>query len=146
MKALFHKEVLQMNSTRFKNIIMGNIFRTDTSVSIPTNYYIGLSSTEPNVGGTNVTEPSSSTGYGRVRLTSLSAPNDGIITNTSVIQFNESTANWFTASNPATHYVIFDAPTGGNLLMYNKLTTSRVIETDTIATIKANTLYIELSE
>lgn len=135
-----------MNTTYFKNLIMGNVFRTNTSRSIPTNYYIGLSSTAPTEGGTNVTEPASTTGYTRVRLASLTSPTNGVITNNAEIRFDESTANWFSASNPATHYVIYDSVTGGNLLMYNELTTPRIIEINTIAIIKANSLYLQLTD
>lgn len=136
-----------MNTTYFKNLIMGNLFRTDTSTSLPTNYYIGLSSTAPTAAGGNVTEPSGTgTGYARVQLTSLTAPNDGVISNSAAINFPESTSNWFPAASPAQYYVIYDAQTGGNLLMYNQLTTSRVIETNTIATIKASSLYLQLTD
>lgn len=134
-----------MNTTRFKNLIMGNIFGTQKTVAIPTNYYIGLSSTEPTVSGTNVTEPStSSTGYSRVRLSSLSAPDNGVITNSQEIRFNESLTDWFPAGKPATHYVIFDSQTNGNLLMYNSLTKSRIIESNTVATITPSSLQLKL--
>lgn len=136
-----------MNTTYFKNNIMGNLFRTSTGTALPQNYYIGLSSTQPSADGTNVTEPSTSnTGYARVRLTSLTAPANGVINNASAISFPESTSDWFPSSAPATYYVIYDAQSGGNLLMYNQLTTSRIIETNTIATIKANSLYLQLTD
>ncbi len=136
-----------MNTTYFKNVIMGNVFRTSTDTPIPTTYYIGLSSTAPTATGTNVTEPSASgTGYTRVQLTSLTVPEDGVINNSAAVSFPESTADWFPASAPANYYVIYDSKTGGNLLMYNQLTTSRVIESNTIATIKANSLYLQLTD
>lgn len=136
-----------MNTTYFKNIIMGNVFQTSTATALPMTYYIGLSSTTPTAAGGNVTEPSSTgTAYARVQLTSLSAPNDGVITNSAAITFPESTATWFSSSSPATHYVIYDAATGGNLLMYNALTASRIIEVNTIATIKASSLYLQLTD
>lgn len=136
-----------MNTTYFKNLIMGNVFKTKTSPAIPTKYYIGLSSTEPTLAGENVTEPSrTSTGYSRMELTSLSEPTDGIITNSADIKFSESQSDWFAAGSPATHYVIYDAQTGGNLLMYNQLTKSRIIESNTIATINAGSLTIKLTD
>lgn len=136
-----------MNTIYFKNALMGNIFSTDTSVDIPSKYYIGLSSSAPSADGSNVTEPSASgTGYARVELTSLSEPTNGVITNTSVISFNESLTDWFRSGTPATHYVIYDAPTGGNLLMYNELKTQRVIEANTIAAIKESSLYLQLAD
>ena len=85
-----------MNTTYFKNIIMGNVFRTATGTALPTTYYIGLSSTAPTAEGTNVTEPSGSgTGYRRVQLTSLTTPEDGVINNSAA--FTESA--WFMNSS-----------------------------------------------
>lgn len=136
-----------MNTTYFKNLIMGNLFRTSTGTALPTTYYIGLSSTAPTAAGGNVTEPSTTgTGYTRVQLTSLTSPTDGVINNSAVISFPESSTDWFPASAPAQYYVIYDAQSGGNLLMYNQMTTSRVIETNTIAMIKANSLYLQLTD
>ena len=132
-----------MNTTYFKNLIMGNIFKTKTSPAIPSKYYIGLSSTAPALNGTNVTEPSGK-GYSRVELTSLSTPQNGVITNSNDILFPESTADWFGADNPATHYVIYDSKTGGNLLMYDALTSPRFIQENTIATIVSPSLVIKL--
>lgn len=136
-----------MNTTYFKDVIMGNLFRTQTGTAMPTNYYIGLSSTTPTASGTNVTEPSTTgTAYTRVQLTSLTAPSNGVITNSAAISWPESTATWFDSGAPATHYVIYDAASGGNLLMYNALTANRVIEVNTIATIKAQSLYLQLTD
>lgn len=138
-----------MTTTYFKNLVMGNLFRTKTSPALPTTFYIGLSRTAPNVSGGNVTEPSTSgTGYSRVQLTTsnMGAPSNGAISNTALISFPEATANWFTASAPASHYVIYDSKTGGNLLLYNALKNTRVIETNTVATIKVNSLHLRLTD
>ena len=91
-----------MNTTYFKNVIMGNVFRTATGTALPTTYYIGLSSTAPTLEGGNVTEPSGSgTGYARVQLNSLTSPTDGVINNSAAISFPESISDWFPASAPA---------------------------------------------
>ena len=71
-----------MNTTYFLNLAAGNLFGTKTSPEIPSNYYIGLSTSAPNVNGTNVNEPSTSAGYARVKLTTLSEPASGVVTNT----------------------------------------------------------------
>jgi hypothetical protein len=114
--------------------------RTKTSPAIPQRYYLGLSSTEPTLAGGNVTEPGTGTGYARIELDSLSEPDNGGIVNSGSIDFNESTAAWGTM----THFVIFDAMTGGNLLMYGKLSTSRTVEAATIMTIKAGSLNLSV--
>ena len=131
-----------MNTTYFINLIMGNVFRTKTSPAIPAQYYIGLSTTAPNVGGSGVTEPSTSgTGYARVALSSLSAPSNGVIKNGSAVTFNESLKSW----GAVTHYVVYDAATGGNLLFYGALSSSKTIDPETILTLRANELTITLS-
>ncbi len=128
-----------MNTTHFLNRVAGNLFRTETSPAIPTEYYIGLSTTEPTMAGTNVSEPSASTGYGRVLLDNLSVPTNGVVTNTQNINFEESTASWGTI----THFVIYDAEVDGNLLMYGALSTPRVVEAATVMTIRQD--YLRLS-
>lgn len=130
-----------MNTTYFLNQVMGNLFKTKETPALPREYYIGLSSTAPNISGGNVTEPLSNSGYKRVKLENLSEPADGVITNEQAISFDESTANWGTMS----HFVIYDALEAGNLLMYDTLSTPRNVEAATIVTIKANSLTLTLS-
>ena len=130
-----------MNTTYFLNQVMGNLFKTKETPALPSEYYIGLSSTAPNISGGNVTEPLSNSGYKRVKLENLSEPADGVITNEQAISFDESTANWGTMS----HFVIYDALEAGNLLMYDTLSTPRNVEDATIVTIKANSLTLTLS-
>ena len=128
-----------MTTTYFLNLVAGNIFQTKVNPPIPGEMWIGLSTTVPNVNGTNVTEPSSSAGYTRVKLDMLSQPSVGVVTNKSDIDFNESTASWGTVTN----FVIFDSQNGGNLLQYGALSTPRSVETATIMTIKSG--YLNLS-
>ena len=130
-----------MNTTYFLNQVMGNLFKTKETPALPSEYYIGLSSTAPNISGSNVTEHLSNSGYKRVKLENLSEPADGVITNEQAISFDESTANWGTMS----HFVIYDALEAGNLLMYDTLSTPRNVEAATIVTIKANSLTLTLS-
>lgn len=127
-----------MTTTYFLNVVAGNVYASDTSTTLPTEYYIGLSTTAPNINGSNVSEPIGA-GYSRVKLTSLSAPSGGVVTNTASVDFPESTASWGTA----THFVIYDALTNGNLLQYGPLSTPRSIEPATIMSVPAN--YLNLS-
>lgn len=130
-----------MNTTYFLNCAAGNLFRTKTTPAIPQNYYLGLSTTPPNMDGSGVTEPPVSASYQRIALDDLSQPVGGLVTNQGTISFPESTANWGTV----THYVIYDSPTAGNgnLLMYGALSTPRSVETATIMAIKSG--YLKLS-
>lgn len=129
-----------MTTTYFLNAIMGNVFHSKSDPAIPAAYYIGLSSTTPSMDGSNVTEPSGN-GYQRVQVTNLSEPTSGEIYNTTDIEFPESTGDWGTMRS----YVLYDSPTGGNLLMYEDFPNSKVIQAETQARFKAGSLRFTLS-
>ena len=128
-----------MNTTYFMNLASGNLFGTKTTPPIPTKYYVGLSTTTPNLDGSGVTEPDSTGAYKRIQLTSLSEPTNGTVTNTSSISFDESTSDW----GIVTHYVIYDSATNGNLLMFGAFSKPRSIETSTVMTIKEGYLKLK---
>ena len=130
-----------MTSTYFLNCIMGNVFKTKLSPALPDKVYLGLSSTEPNVDGTGVTEPLASAGYSRVELTTLGEPVNGVISNNSEVSFPESSASWGTM----THFVLYDDIVDGNLLMFEALTQSRSVETATIVIVKSGGLKLTLA-
>lgn len=130
-----------MTSTYFLNCIMGNVFKTKENPTLPNKVYLGLSSTAPAVDGSGVSEPLASAGYERVELTNLGEPSNGVISNDSEISFPESSASWGTV----THFVLYDAPTNGNLLMFNVLSQSRSVETATIVMVKTGSLKLILA-
>lgn len=127
-----------MTTQYFLNVVAGNVYGSDKAVALPTQYFIGLSTTAPTITGTNVNEPSGA-GYSRVELTTLGKPSGGVVTNTVSVDFPESTASWGTV----THFVIYDALTNGNLLQYGQLSTPRSIEPATIMSIPVS--YLNLS-
>lgn len=130
-----------MTSTYFLNCIMGNVFMTKLSPTLPKKVYLGLSSTAPQVDGTGVSEPLASAGYQRVELTNLGEPVNGVVSNGDEIQFDESSASWGTV----THFVLYDAPVNGNLLMFNALSQARSVETATIVMVKTGSLKLTLA-
>ena len=130
-----------MSTTYFLNLIMGNIFGTEKTPGIPAKYYLALSKTAPAIDGSGVTEPPvNSSGYARVELTSLSEPADGVIKNLSTVSFEESLVDW----GIITHYAVYDAETGGNLLFYNALEAPRTAESGTVLMFRANELTLTL--
>lgn len=129
-----------MNTTYFLNLVAGNVFGTKTNPGIPSTYYIGLSSTTPTVSGTNVTEPSGG-GYARVAISSaLGQPSNGVITNSTAVTFAKSTADW----GVMTHFVVYDAATGGNLLLYNAMSRARTVEADNIMVAEAGAITLSV--
>lgn len=129
-----------MTTTYFLNCVAGNVFHTQTEPSLPTAYYVGLSTTAPAADGTGVTEPTDAA-YARVLLTNMTAPEDGVVKNSVAIGFPDSTEDW----GEVTHFVIYDAQTGGNLLGYNRLDKARTIQADSQISFKANGLKLSVS-
>ena len=102
----------------------------------PATLYVGLFTANPTdtAGGTEVTGGS----YARVAVTSslanwagtqsagsttASSGTGGTTSNNNAITFPAPTANW----GVVTGYAIFDASTGGNMLIYSALTTNKTV-------------------
>lgn len=131
-----------MITNYFRNLIQDNIFREDKSS--PTSFYIAVSSTEPKVDGTGMTEPNGN-GYKRVKVDrstlNFTASANGTIKNTNAITWNESTGNWGTMM----YYGIYDSLNDGHLLFGGTLTNPRTIEIETQMEIKPQSMEFTLS-
>lgn len=124
--------------------------------SAPANVYIGLFTTDPTdaASGTEVSGGS----YARVAVsgalaswagtqsagsTTASSGTGGVTSNNAAITWSAApTANWGTV----THFGIFDAPSGGNLLLHGALTASKTINNgDPAPAFPAGSLVITFS-
>lgn len=126
-----------MVHTYFLNLIMGNVFGSKTTPEIPSAYYVGLSSTNPQI---SVTEPVGN-GYTRVACSDFTEPVDGVIKNSNTIFFPESTGSWGTLS----YYAVFSSASSSDVLFSGSLSPTRTIESGTSLAIKQNELKITLS-
>lgn len=115
-----------------------------TSYTMPT-VYVGLSSTTPALGGTNVTEPSGGS-YARVTTSGATwgTAASSSITNAAAITFTQASADWLTGSN-LTYGVLYDAPSGGNLLAYGVLSVAKNILNGDTASIAIGQLTVSMS-
>lgn len=102
-----------MATTYYKDLLANHIWHTSAESELPTAYYATLSKTEPLEDGTGVTEPDASSGFTRLELAGLSEAENGVVVNTGTLQFPKLTSD----QGVTTHWAIFDAPTGGHLLM-----------------------------
>lgn len=129
-----------MNTVFWINKIMNEMYTNGT-----TEFWVGLSSTEPASDGSNVTEPTGDD-YVRVQLTAFSEPLDGYIYNVDNVEFAKSTTDWFPAPNAkAAYWVLFDgAGAGANVLSAGELEKPKIIESDVRVTLAAETLGITL--
>lgn len=117
-----------------------------------TSCYIALSTTAPNENASNynVTEPHSTLGYSRqvFRTTSTSGSQgsgyidaNGALSNNDIIYFGEASGSWGTI----THFCLFSAKTGGNLLAYGTLSSTISPTAGTVPLIRADEIKITLS-
>jgi hypothetical protein len=122
--------------------------------------YVGLSSTDP---ATKVTEPArfysddTPTGYNRVLVGiynqsgtyKFGEVQDGAIKNDEFIYFPESNGSW---GAQLTHFVLYSAETGGDLLAYGLLesggsaTPITVSEPRTVVMFRPDTLVISIAD
>lgn len=123
-------------SDYLENKIIDHLFRTATFAK-PAAIYLALLTAAPSDlgGGTEVAGNS----YARVNLPPLdtnwkatqggtsgaSSGTGGVTSNAVAVVFPTPSGNWGTI----THYGIFDAATGGNLLIWDALTTPRTVNT-----------------
>lgn len=123
-------------SDYFENTILDAIFRSgDYTI------YVGLSTADPGDDGANLAEPSGN-GYTRVltSTTDWAAASGGETLNAEAISFPAAEGSWGTI----THFTLFDALTGGNLLASGVLTASKEIGLDQIARFPAGDISITL--
>jgi len=108
-----------------------------TAYTAPTTLYVALYTAAPSDtgGGTEVS------GGGYARQTIAFTTSGDTTSNTAAVEFPTATANYGTV----THVGVFDALTGGNLMAYAALTSSKAIETNDVFRIPAGDLDISLN-
>lgn len=126
--------------------IIDHIFRT-SSFTKPTVLAVALFSAAPSDSGGGTEVSTSSTGYARQSLNPLDAnwaapsSGNGVTSNVSAINFGTATGNWGTI----THWAIYDATSGGNLIVWDALSASKTINSGDSFQIGANQLTITIS-
>lgn len=109
-------------SNYLENALVNHILRNTAYTSPGTSLYMALFTSDPGEDGSG-TEVSGS-GYARIQASSWSAPSNGSTANSADIDFGfASGGSWGTI----THAAIFDASSGGNLLIYGPLGSSKTV-------------------
>lgn len=106
-----------MVTTYFKNLVADVVWHTAAGASLPDTYYLTASVTEPMEDGTGVTEPSAASGFGRIAISGLCAAKDGVTANTISLIWPKVAMD----AEAVAYWAMFDAPSGGNLLMGDAL-------------------------
>lgn len=121
-------------SDYLENEILDHILGTG-SYTMPATVYVGLSTGSFNDDNSG-TELSGS-GYARQAI-AFGAASSGTASNSGAVDFPAATGSWGTVS----HFGLFDASTGGNLLIHGALTASKVVDTGDILRIAAGDMDI----
>ena len=122
-------------SNTFETRVLTWVF-TSGSATRPTAWYVALFTTNPaeDASGTEVS------GGGYVRQSATFTVSGNTASNSGAIEYPTATAGYGTVS----HVGVFDASSGGNLIAYAALTTSKTIETGDVLRIPAGDLDITL--
>jgi hypothetical protein len=122
-----------------ENAVLGHIFGS-TTFTKPANRFVALFTAAPGEtgGGTEATGGS----YARLAAGNFTVSGTAptAATNGAALEFATATASWGTI----THVGIFDASTGGNLLAYAALTTSRAVASGDVFRFPAGDLTFTL--
>ena len=121
-------------SDYLENEILDHILGTGAYTS-PTTVYVGLSTASFNDDNSG-TELSGS-GYARQTI-AFNAAASGTADNSGSVDFPAATGSWGTVS----HFGLFDASTGGNLLIHGALTASKAVATGDILRVAAGDMDI----
>lgn len=121
-------------SDYLENKVLDHILGT-TAYTAPTTVYVGLATASfaDDNSGTELT----GNGYARVSAT-FDAASGGTTDNSAAIEFAAATGSWGTVS----HFGVFDASTGGNLLIHGAFNTSKAIASGDILKIATGDLDI----
>jgi hypothetical protein len=123
----------------WENEILDHLFGKG-SYTLPT-IHVGLSTADPGDDGTGLSEPSGN-GYARVATSAAdwNSASGGALDNANAIEFPQATGNW----GSITHFALFDASTGGNMLAHGSLTQSKTIASGDTARFSAGDLDVSL--
>lgn len=114
-----------------------------SSYTMPTTFYIGLSTAAPNEDGTGFTEPSGN-GYARVNAcggTYWNTATAGSVTNKIAIPFPETSGSWGTI----TYFGVFTAASGGSPIYAGSCGSVDLTASGKIARFSAAALTITLN-
>ena len=123
----------------WENEILDHLFGKGSYT--PPTIHVGLSTADPGDSGTGLSEPSGN-GYARVSTAAAdwNSASGGSLDNANVIEFPQATGNWGTV----THFALFDASAGGNVLAHGSLTQSKSIANGDTARFAVGDLDVSL--
>jgi hypothetical protein len=124
-------------SNTFETHVLNYVFTT-TSVTRPTAWYLALFTSNPAEDASGTEVSTSGTAYARQSATFTVSGNTA--SNSAAIEYPTATASFGTV----THVGVFDASTGGNLIAYSALSTSKAVGTGDVFRVPAGDFDLTL--
>ena len=126
-------------SDYWENEILDHIFGKGSCA--PPTIYVALSTEDPLDSASGLAEPSGNA-YARVQTSASdwNAASGGSLDNANHVVFPQATGSW----GAITHFALFDAATGGNMLAHGALSQSKAIDSGDTAKFVAGDLDINL--
>lgn len=112
-------------SDYLENELLDHVFGA-SAYSAPATLYFALSTADPTDDGSGIAEPSGNN-YERVAVTNdkdlWTDAAAGALSNEAAVTFNTASGSWGTI----THFAVFDASSGGNMIIHGDLTASKAV-------------------
>ena len=126
-------------SNYWENEVLDHLF--GKGAYAPPTIHVALSAADPGEDGSGLDEPEGG-GYARAvtQASDWSSADSGLVDNVQAIEFNAATGAWGTL----THFALFDAATGGNLLAHGSLTQSRTVNASDVPVFPPSDLQVTL--
>jgi hypothetical protein len=126
-------------SNYLEDAVLNHVFG-GSSYSAPSTLYVALFTVAPSEDGTGGTEVTTS-GTAYARQTSAFSVSTGTASNSGAIEYATATADY----GSVVCCGIYDASTGGNLLAYGNLTSSKVVSSGDILRFNVSAIDITLN-
>jgi hypothetical protein len=126
-------------SDYLENALLDHVLK-NTAYTQPTNLYVGLYTADTGLEANSPSAEVSGGSYAR-QSAAFAAASSGSASTSATITFPAATANWGTI----THVAVTDASTGGNVLFWGAVTSSKTIESGDTFQISSGNLTITLA-
>jgi hypothetical protein len=133
-------------SNYLENKVLDHVLK-NTAYTQPTSLYLALfnntsANTAANLEAGTLTDETTTSGTAYARKTvAFSASSGGTAATSATVTFDAATASWGTI----THVAVMDAITGGNVLFWGAVTTSKQIDTGDTFQVTSGNLTISLA-
>lgn len=119
--------------------LLDHVLKTG-SYTVPTNIYVALSTADPTDSGGSIAEPSGGS-YARTVCNTWDVAASRATQNTGAVTFPTASGSWGTI----THWALFDASSGGNMLAHGSFTASKAVASGDTLSCAAGALDISWS-